>query len=292
MMALPVFYLFHEANTSGDQAYAIEGYPGVFLKHAIKFSSVGTVSLACREAFDHAANGLTGANFAKSSDEALEKVAQYWSTKSTRSFQESTYSPRPTQVDFPGLHKSKHGAIQCPGSARAPNWTAKATCWPIGRHLSLENYEFSTLDCAHVVASLTLIGEIIRSFDNPSAQPTYYDTLDEASLIAARKLFLATPDIRLFQHIKVEMQSRLCWQWGTERGRRMLLEQLPYAIGWFWRGKQHDLATSMTASGANSDEGYANRRIDAQPCLAPDASPAALRLLVPRRWRQSLDVRA
>jgi len=29
------------------------------------------------------------------------------------------------------------------------------------------------------------------------------------------------------------MQSRLCWQWGIERGRQMLLEQLPYAISGF-----------------------------------------------------------
>ena len=58
-------------------------------------------------------------------------------------------------------------------------------------------------------------------------------TLDEASLIAARQLFPATPDVRLFHHIKIEMQSRLCWEWGIERGQRMLLEQLPYAISWF-----------------------------------------------------------
>src|SRR5712692_10043211 len=77
-MVLPAFYLFHGANADGDQACAIEGYPGVVLKHAIKFSSVGTVSLSCRKAFDHGATGLTGANFAKNSDKTLEGVAEYW----------------------------------------------------------------------------------------------------------------------------------------------------------------------------------------------------------------------
>ena len=44
---------------------------------------------------------------------------------------------------------------------------------------------------------------------------------------------MALPAFYLFlQHVKIEMQSRLCWQWGMERGRRMLLEELPYAIGW------------------------------------------------------------
>jgi hypothetical protein len=88
-MALPAFYLFHGANTDGDQAGVIEGYPGVVLKHAIKFSAIGTVSLACRKTFDHKAHGLTGANFAKHADETLERVAEYWSKQSNRSFQEA-----------------------------------------------------------------------------------------------------------------------------------------------------------------------------------------------------------
>jgi len=90
------------------------------------------------------------------------------------------------------------------------------------------------LDCVHVVAALTVIGEIIRSFDDPNSQPTYFDTLDEASLNAARQLFPALPNLRLFGNLQIEMQSRLCWQFGDDKGRQMLLEQLPYAIGWFW----------------------------------------------------------
>jgi hypothetical protein len=100
-------------------------------------------------------------------------------------------------------------------------------------HLSLDTYEFSTLDCVHVVAALTVIGEIIRSFDDSNSPPTYFDTLDEASLNAAKQLFPTLPNLRLFGNIQIEMQSRLCWQFGGNKGRQMLLEQLPYAIGWF-----------------------------------------------------------
>jgi hypothetical protein len=232
-MALPAFYLFHGAKAEGDQACAIEGYPGVVLKHAIEFSSIGTVSLSCRKAFDHETSGLTGANFAKSSDETLVNVAEYWSAKSNRSVQEA----------FAALYLLRSIFRDC---AKTDTVLFNAAA-PLGRriallkqyanrsaaHLSLESYEFSTLECAHVVAALTVIGEIIRSFDDPHAQPTYFDTLDEASLSAARQLFPAAPDIRLFASIKIEMQSRLCWQFGIERGRQMLLVQLPYAIGWF-----------------------------------------------------------
>jgi hypothetical protein len=83
-MALPAFYLFHAAAANTDRACTIDGYPGVVLKHSISFSSLGTVALACRKAFDHGANGLTGANFAKTSDATLEEHAEYWAKSSIR----------------------------------------------------------------------------------------------------------------------------------------------------------------------------------------------------------------
>lgn len=193
----------------------------------------GTVSLSCRKAFDHGANGLTGADFAKSSDETLKKVAEYWSTKSGRSFQEALAALDLLRSIFWDCARTDKALLNAAVPLGRRIGLLKQHADRSAAHLSLENYEFSTLDCAHVVAALTVIGEIIRSFDDPLAEPTYFDTLDEASLSAASRLFPAMPDIRLFQEIKIEMQSRLCWQWGTEQGRQMLLEELPYAIGWF-----------------------------------------------------------
>ena len=232
-MALPAFYLFHGASTDGDQAGAIEEYPGVVLQHAIKFSSVGTISLACRKAFDHGAKGFTGANFAKNSDETLRRVAEYWSKKSNRSLQEALIALALLRSIFRDCAKTDVELFNAAAPLGRRIGLLKQHADRSAAHLSLENYEFSILDCAHVIAALTMIGEIIRSFDSPHEQPTYFDTLDEASLTAARQLFPATPDVRLFQHIKIETQSRLCWEWGIERGQRMLLEQLPYAISWF-----------------------------------------------------------
>lgn len=83
------------------------------------------------------------------------------------------------------------------------------------------------------MAALTMIGEIVRSFDDPSMPSDYFNTLDKASFAAAKHLFPGLPDLRLFGHINIEMQSRLCWQFGIEQGRHMLLQQLPYAISWF-----------------------------------------------------------
>src|SRR2546421_8460565 len=83
-MTLPAFYVYLGATADGDPPCSIAGYPGFVLKHSLHFSSIGTVALACRKAFDHAAKGLTGASFAKSTDETLTKVAEYWSNKSNR----------------------------------------------------------------------------------------------------------------------------------------------------------------------------------------------------------------
>jgi len=232
-MALPAFYLFHGAKANGDHAGMIEGYPGVVFKHVIEFSSIGTISLSCRKAFDHGASGLTGANFAKNSDKTLAGVAEYWSANSGRSVEEAFAALCLLRTIFRDCAKTDTALLNAAAPLCRRIALLKQYANRSAAHLSLESYEFSTLDCAHVVAALTVLGEIIRSFDNPQEQPTYFDTLDEASLSVARQLFPSTPDMRLFANIKIEKKARLCWQWGMERGRQMLLEQLPYAIGWF-----------------------------------------------------------
>ncbi|MBI3915806.1 MAG: hypothetical protein HY322_02215 [Betaproteobacteria bacterium] len=232
-LALPAFYLFHGANAHRDQACAVEGYPGVVLKHAIEFSASSTVALSCRKAFDHGANGLTGANFAKNSDEMLERVAEYWSTRSSRRCEEALAALHLLRSIFRDCAKTDKALLSAAAPLGRRIGLLKQYADRSAAHLSMESYEFSIMDCVHVVAALTVIGEVIRSFDDPREQPTYFDSLDEASFIAARHLFPAIPNHRLFEDMKIEMQSRLCWQWGTEPGRQMLLEQLPYAIGWF-----------------------------------------------------------
>lgn len=230
---LPVFYLFHGANTDGDHAGAIEGYPGVVLKHVLKLSAVDTVSLSCRKAFDHDAKKLTGANFAQNSEETLKRVAAYWSKTSNRSLQDALAALVLLQWIFQDCAKTDTELFKAAAPLGRRIGLLKQHANRAAAHLTLETYEFSILDCAHVVAALTVIGEIIRSFDAPHTQPTYFDTLDEASLIAARQLFPTMPDRRLFQDLPIEAQSRFCWQWGIERGRQMLLEGLPYKISWF-----------------------------------------------------------
>lgn len=232
-LTLPAFYLFHGARFYEEQATSLEGYPGVVLKHALEFSSIGTVSLSCRKVFDDATKGLTGGSFAKISDKTLMDVAEYWSDKSKRPNKEALAALVLLRSVFQDCATKDSKLLNATYPLCKRIGLLKQYANRSAAHLSLDSYEFTTLDCAHVVAALTVIGEIIRSFDRADALDAYYNDLDEASLAAAKHLFPGMPDIRLFDGIKIEEQSRLCWQWGAERGRRMLFEQLPYATGWF-----------------------------------------------------------
>lgn len=233
-LALPAFYLFLGAATSNaDPDCAIAKYPGLVLKYTTKYSSINLISLCCRKAFDHAAKGLTGADFGKISDETLKMVAEYWSSSSSRPIQDAVAALNLLRSVFRDCAKTDRDLLDGATVLGRRIGLLKQHADRSAAHLSLDRYEFDVLDCAHVVAALTVFGEIIRSFDDSSTSPTYFDTLNEASFSAAMQLFPAGPDVRLFDDIQIEVQSRLCWQWGIDRGRQMLLEELPYAMGWY-----------------------------------------------------------
>ena len=231
-MTLPAFYLFLGAGVDVGQQCAMEGYPGVVLKHALGRSSIDTISLSCRVAFDGTGD-LSATAFSSISDADLQKVAKQWCKTSSRPSQEALAALCLLRSTFRDCSKSITDLLDSKVILGRRIALLRQCADNSAAHLSLRNYEFSTLDCAHVVAALSLIGEIIRSFDEPHLEPTYFDTLDEASWSAARQLFPATPETRLFQHIKVEMQARGCWQQGIEGGHKMLTDELLYAIGWY-----------------------------------------------------------
>ena len=98
-------------------------------------------------------------------------------------------------------------------------------------HLSLGDYAIHLLDLAHLVASLTFIGEIIRSFDEPSMGPTRFNDLDAAGAQAALALFPHTVAFRMFDHMDIASHAQRCWKdpaWGLH----YITRQLPFATGW------------------------------------------------------------
>lgn len=235
--ALSEFYLFLGSTQNEPVKCSVEGYPGKVLTHSLAFSSINTISLACRKVFDHKPNGpnLTGSSFAKTSDETLKEVAAFWSERSSRSEEEAITALLLLRDLFSDCSKNESQLLDVSKSSTLGRriGVLKQHANREAAHLSLEYYEFEIRDCAHVVAALCHLGEIVRSFDRPDANPDYYNELDVGAHSAAKSIFPEMPDIRLFQEIEVEPQARLCWQWGIERGKQMFHEQLPHAMGWW-----------------------------------------------------------
>lgn len=237
-LILPQFYLYLGSNASpseGRPAGLIKGFPGLVFQHSVKFAAISAIALACRKIFDNDAKSgsLTGRNFAKISDQVQAEVAEYWAKSSNRSVEDAQAALGLLKGVFDACSKSDSELFTAAPVLGRRVGLLKQYANHSAAHLTLENYEFTPLDCAHLIGSVTIIGEIIKSFDDPGHSVTYFDDLDAASYIAARQLFPSIPERRLFEDIQIETQSRLCWQVGIDFGQDMLLQQLPYAIGWY-----------------------------------------------------------
>ena len=223
--ALPAFYLFLGASSHEEPACSIDGDAGVVFRHTIKFSSLNTITLSCRKIFDHA-RGLTGANFSKNKDATLQNVAEYWANKSNNSLQDALQALKFLQSIFAESAKDESFLLDSTYLLCCRIGLLKQHANRFAAHLSLDDYEFDIFDCAHVVTAITIIGEVIRSFDEPKLGSTYFDELDKASLSMAKQLFPEMPDIRLFQDFEIGDQSYNYWKSNPEQGRQMIFQKL------------------------------------------------------------------
>lgn len=235
-LALPAFYLHLGAVEGSNADDLVQGYPGVVLRHVVGFSSLSTLTLAVAKAFDNApkGNGLTGARFAhRTDDDTLGKVAVYWADKSGQPHADALSALAFLRSVFREFAVAEKVLFASPAPLAKRIGLIRQYRKRVAAHLSVDAYELSIGDCAHVVAALATIGAIIGRFDNPEESHNYFDELDQAAATAAKQVFHATPDVRLFGKVEVSMQSRVCWQWGHVRGLKWLAHDLPYATGWY-----------------------------------------------------------
>lgn len=230
--ALAGFYIFIASGSEEMNTTSIEGYPGAVLQSYLSHSSLNNISLACRKVFDHGVKGsLTGALFAKTKDVVLEQHAEYWSNSSGKSIEEALQALRLLRSFFRVCSKSNSELFLEESPLCKRIGFLKQYADRAASHLSLDNYEVDIVDVSHVVASLTLVAEIIRSFDRSYADASSYNDLDEASYSSAKAIFPNIIEHRLFEHINIERQARFCWLRGEEEGLHMLLKQIAYATG-------------------------------------------------------------
>jgi hypothetical protein len=233
-MCLPAYYLY--LGSIGDDQQprsAVPAYSDEVLRAYLEFSSINTISVICRKVFDHdPKGGLTGGYFGSISDQVLNSVAAYWADKSGRPIQDARLALCFLRAIFKKFSLKPAALLDTQSSLGRRIGLLKLHGDRTAAHLSLNSHEFSTVDCAHVVAALAILGSAIHGFDDPSAAPEYFDAIDEAGAISARQLFPGSPDVRLFQRINVGVESQRCWQGGLERGLPFL-ERLLYVTGWW-----------------------------------------------------------
>lgn len=230
-IALTNFYLVLASDIRGTNTCIVPGHPGMVLQSAISFSSLNTVAIACRKVFDHGAKGLTGAIFGKQNDTILEKHAVIWAKYSGHSIEDALQALRFLRTLFANCSKSlemsrKSDALLCRRIGKVKEYANNTAA-----HLTLDSYHFHRVDLAHIVAALTLVAEIIRTFDRPDASPDYFDAIDYAAHQAALALFPDAPAVRLFEVTKARDLARACWQVPLDDGIEMLMTQLPNVLG-------------------------------------------------------------
>jgi hypothetical protein len=234
-MALPAFYMFYAADTRKKAECSIDGFAGVVTRSYLNFSSANTIALCTRQAFDHAGKGanLTGKGFASSSDQVLAQHAEFWAKKSGRPEDDALSALLLLRRLFDDCSKKDTVLLAEDSPLATRVGLLKQYADRNVAHLSSDVYEVGLLDVAHVVAALTIVGEVIRSFDDSRLQQDYFNDLDEAAAHAAGALFPSTTIPRLFKRMDVEAQARACWKVDVNAGLDMLHRRLPYAIGWW-----------------------------------------------------------
>lgn len=70
---------------------------------------------------------------------------------------------------------------------------------------------FNVWDVIHVVAAITLVGDIILCCDDPYAETTYFDDLDRDGKQAAEDLFPELKTSRIFVDFTIRDNTLLYW---------------------------------------------------------------------------------
>lgn len=231
-LCLPAFYYFLGSASAREETKNSADYSFKVAQTYSEFSDLNTLSLNCRKIFDHAAKPeLTGSNFAKVSDTTLAEHAEYWSKNSSRNADEALSALRFLRRFFSECSKTDTDLLQADSQLQKRIGLLKQHADRAAAHLSLEDYALNIVDLAHFTGACALIGEIIRSFDQPNLGPSYFNEVDAASYQAAKRMFPQIARFQLFANMKLERQARIYWQSGEDYGIPMLLNQLHYALG-------------------------------------------------------------
>ncbi|MEA9827484.1 hypothetical protein VDG09_07440 [Xanthomonas campestris pv. raphani] len=231
-MCIPAFYYFLGSASARGVAKTTSDYPFKIAQTYSEFSDLNTLTLACRKMFDHAAKpDLTGANFSKISDQVLSEHAKHWEKYSDKNADECLSALLFLRSFFSEYSKSDSVLLKKSGCLHKRIGLLKQHADRAAAHLSLEDYALDIIDLAHFTASVTIVGEIVRSFDNSGVGEEYFNEIDEGSHAAAKRIFPQIADFRLFGHMKVHRQARFYWKHQNYESIESYFDQLQCALG-------------------------------------------------------------
>lgn len=231
-IALANFYLILGAGTVDRRAEPRPEYDEIVKASSIGYAARTTLSMCCRQIFDHERGELSANLLANANPETIARCAAYWSERDN------------TEGDA-------HGALvflqalfeKC---ARHPNRLIGDSCSLLehriavvvnhanseSAHITVDPFEVDIFDLAHVAAALGVIGAVIANFDDGSAQ-TRFVNVDEAAYRVARTMFPLLNVPRLFERFELPMQLQPYWKFPIEIALDHVLNQLPRSIGWW-----------------------------------------------------------
>lgn len=202
------------------------------LAHTLRYSTAATLSMTCRQVFDHARDGMSGKRFARAGRETLVSVADYWCGKGDGDREQAMRSLVLLQTVFSRCSELPSALLSTPSLLQRRVGLLKAHADRSAAHLSMDYFEVGTEDFVHFAAALVMLGALIVRFDDPELPPDYIDRIDVTSLEAAKAVFPALTMSRLFDHFKVLEMAETASRWGHD-GIEWILDTLPGALGWW-----------------------------------------------------------
>lgn len=231
-LSLPAFYYFLGTAQATSDANAPGDFTSRVARSYLEFSALNSLSLSCRKVFDHARKpDLTGGNFARLPDEVLEEHALYWSERGSATFDDAHCALVFLREFFLEYARTDTELLAEHGRLHKRIGLLKQHADRAAAHLSLQEYELEVRDIVHVVAALVIVGEVIRSFDDPSTGGDYFNDLDATSHAAASRTFPSLPSFRLFGHAKIEKQARAYWRMYQHESIPSFFDRLEFALG-------------------------------------------------------------
>ena len=231
-MCIPAFYYFLGSASASETARTTSDNPFKIAQAYSEFCDLNTLTLACRKIFDHAAKpDLTGANFGKTSDQVLLDHAKHWAKHSEREVDECESALVFLRSFFAEYSRSDSVLLKKDGFLHKRIGLMKQHADRAAAHLSLEDYSLDLTDLAHFTASVAMVAEIVRSFDNPWAGDNYFNRVDEEACAAAKRIFPQITDFRLFRDMQVHQQARFYWKHQEHESVQSYFDRLQWVLG-------------------------------------------------------------